>query len=299
MEFFIKDDYIFLILPTIAMIYLISGIFDDNEDPILNQKRSMCIDRPDAVGRVVRIGHRGAAGYVDENTLESFSKALELEVDMIEFDIHQTADGRFVVIHDKELDRTINATGLVANKTWSEISKYRTKHNHSIPLLEEVLDFIGSACIDNQKKNIMVNIEIKTINCDINPAREDNGIAKLAKIINNYLQKGWQSNQFVISSFDHYIISEFKNYHPNIHTSALLEGLPIGLAKFGIQANANSIGISQDFVNKTFIDDAHRRGLLVFVYTPNTKHDINRVLAMGADGIFSNYPDLIPFVVMN
>ena len=49
-------------------------------------------------GQTLRIGHRGARGLVDENTMESFKKAIEIGVDDIEFDIQRTKDGVFVVI---------------------------------------------------------------------------------------------------------------------------------------------------------------------------------------------------------
>ena len=57
------------------------------------------------------IGHRGAAGHAPENTLSSFSLAIEMGADAVEFDIHQTADNRIVVIHDEALDRTTDGEG--------------------------------------------------------------------------------------------------------------------------------------------------------------------------------------------
>ena len=263
---------------------LVPGTFET--DPVQNLP-------PKITKKIVRIGHRGT-GYTDENTIHSFAKALELGVDMIEFDIHQTLDNRFVVIHDKSVDRTTNESGLVANMTWGEISQYKTKHNHRIPLLEQALHFIGTKA--------MINVEIKNIKPD--------GLRILADIINSYSQKDFNNagvnntnsafvqcklhNNIIISSFNHYLISEFKKYCPNVRTLALLEGLPISLAEFGTKANANIIGISQDYISKEFVDDAHRRDLSVYVYTLNTIDEINTVLAMGVDGIISDFPDIIP-----
>lgn len=61
---------------------------------------------------MLRIGHRGAAGYEPENTLASFKKALQLRVDGIEFDVHLSQDGKIVVMHDNKVDRTTNGKGL-------------------------------------------------------------------------------------------------------------------------------------------------------------------------------------------
>ena len=54
----------------------------------------------------IRIAHRGASGIAPENTLAAFKKAIEIGVDAIELDLHGTADGEIVAIHDPSLDRT-------------------------------------------------------------------------------------------------------------------------------------------------------------------------------------------------
>jgi len=55
---------------------------------------------------LLRIGHRGAKGYVSENTIASFKKALDIGVDGIELDVHLSSDGKVMVIHDETIDRT-------------------------------------------------------------------------------------------------------------------------------------------------------------------------------------------------
>ena len=70
---------------------------------------------------MLKIGHRGAKGYVAENTLASFQKALELDVDIIELDVHVSKDNIPVVIHDATVDRTTNAKGKVIDFTAKEL----------------------------------------------------------------------------------------------------------------------------------------------------------------------------------
>src|ERR1700675_773367 len=70
---------------------------------------------PHAPPRV--IGHRGAAGLAPENTLAGFRKAAEIGVGWVEVDVHLSADGVPVVIHDDTLDRTTSGTGPVAAKS--------------------------------------------------------------------------------------------------------------------------------------------------------------------------------------
>jgi len=69
------------------------------------------------------IGHRGAAAYAPENTLESFGLALELGADALEFDIRRSADGAAMVVHDASLDRTTNLAGPVAARTRVDLGR--------------------------------------------------------------------------------------------------------------------------------------------------------------------------------
>ncbi|HUK64913.1 MAG TPA: glycerophosphodiester phosphodiesterase family protein, partial [Dongiaceae bacterium] len=67
------------------------------------------------------IGHRGAAAEAPENTMASFERAAELGVDALEFDVHVTADGHAVVIHDPTLRRTTDRDGAVAALTLEQL----------------------------------------------------------------------------------------------------------------------------------------------------------------------------------
>ena len=69
------------------------------------------------------IGHRGAAAYAPENTLAGFVKAAEQGVTWVEFDVRLTRDGVPVLIHDDDLDRTTEGSGLVANATLKQIKE--------------------------------------------------------------------------------------------------------------------------------------------------------------------------------
>jgi glycerophosphoryl diester phosphodiesterase len=67
------------------------------------------------------IGHRGAAGHAPENTLESFREAMRLGAEVLELDVHLTADGHVVVMHDPRVDRTTDGNGPVAAMTLSQV----------------------------------------------------------------------------------------------------------------------------------------------------------------------------------
>lgn len=74
-------------------------------------------------GRPLSVAHRGHSIAYPENTLESYRKAIELGVEMIECDVNITRDGKLVMMHDTTLDRTTTGTGRVSAATWEEIQR--------------------------------------------------------------------------------------------------------------------------------------------------------------------------------
>ena len=225
---------------------------------------------------MLRIGHRGACGYAPENTLASFKKALELSLDYIEFDVYVLKDGSVVVIHDDKVDRTTNGTGYVLDKTLEEIQNLDAGDGEKIPTLQEVLNLID--------KKTKVNIELK-----------GEGTAKpVANIIEDYVQtKGWAYGDFLVSSFNQVELCTFKDLKPEVKIGALITEIPLDLAKFGEDLKAYSVNPSMEFVNKEFVEDAHKRGLKVFVFTVNEKDDIQRMKELNVDGVFSDFPDRV------
>ena len=102
---------------------------------------------------VLKIGHRGARAYEPENTLLSFQRAIELGVDAVELDVRKTKDNEIVVIHDADVSKTTDGSGLVSELTLEEIKRFVTEKDEKIPTLEEVLDSVG--------KRVKVLVELK------------------------------------------------------------------------------------------------------------------------------------------
>ncbi len=225
---------------------------------------------------VLRIGHRGAAGYEPENTLLSFQKGLQLHVDLIEMDVQVCSTGQVVVIHDAKVDRTTNGAGYVAEKTFQELRSLNAGKGQKIPTLQEVLDLVN--------KKIKVNIEIK-----------GEGASKpVFDIMQMYIdERGWSWDHFLISSFNHYELLKFNRLTSKVKIGAVIAGIPIGYAECAEKVNAFSLHSSKEFINKNLVDDAHKRGLKIFVYTLNDPDDIEKMKLLGVDGIFSNFPDRI------
>lgn len=222
----------------------------------------------------LKIGHRGACGYEPENTLRSFKKALDLGVDTIELDVHKTKDEATVVIHDEKVDKTTNGTGFVADKSLEEIKKLDAGKGEKIPTLEEVLDLVN--------RKAQVNIELK-----------GEGTARpVADIIEKYVkEKNWKNDDFLVSSFNYNELKQFKDLKTNIKIGLISSDIPSNWAELTESLEAYSINLGKEAVNQEFVNDAHKKGLKVFIWTADDENDIRAIRALGVDGICSNFPD--------
>lgn len=224
------------------------------------------------------IGHRGAMGYEPENTLRSFKKALELGVDMIEFDVHLLKDGEIILMHDDTVDRTTDGNGFVADKTLAEIKRLNAGKGEKVPTLQEALDFID--------RRVPILIEISGF---VSPAE------KVAEIIRKYvIEKGWKYEDFRVSSFIHEDIRILKKLLPQVKVGINVSAIPVAHAKITEDTNADFIATENWYLrNADFVNDAHERGLQFFVYSLDNAQYLKRYESFGIDGFFSNKPDLL------
>ncbi len=223
---------------------------------------------------LTKIGHRGVRGYASENTLASFKKSLEFDIDMVELDVLVCATGELLLMHDYRIDRTTDGVGYLQEKTFQELRALDAGNGEKIPTLQEVFDLLD--------RKVKVNIEMKG----------ERAARPVANAIKTYIKQcGWREDDFLVSSFNHYELREFSALCPNIKVGAIIAGIPIGYAECAQKVNAYSIHLSKEFINKALVDNAHQRGIKVFVYTVNEPQDIEKVKVLGVDGIFSDYPD--------
>jgi len=224
--------------------------------------------------KIFKIGHRGAMGHEPENTIRSFKKALALDVDAVELDVYVCKTGELVVMHDDKIDRTTNGTGYTEEKTFAELRELDAGKGELIPTLEEVLDVVD--------KKVIVNIELKG----------NNTALATCQVIKKYIKEnGWSEDDFMVSSFDHHELNKFKQLYPQISIGALVDGIPLSYADCAVQLNAQSINLNLEFINQDFVNDAHDKGLKVYVWTVNDYDDISKIKALNIDGIFCNYPE--------
>lgn|GEM_PF-902236 len=162
--------------------------------------------------------HRGCSYNYPENTVTSFSKAVELYecgLTGIETDIQLTKDGHMVVIHDESIDRTTNGHGCVKDFTLDDLRQFSidtgdSEHPEHIPTIEEVLDLLE----DSFKRGLLLNIELKNSFFSYEGMEE-----KILKLIE---ERGLNGN-IVYSSFSIKSMAWIKQLNSMAHT-ALLSG---------------------------------------------------------------------------
>ncbi|WP_295688045.1 glycerophosphodiester phosphodiesterase family protein [uncultured Nevskia sp.] len=220
------------------------------------------------------IGHRGARGHAPENTLLAIDTAIRLGAPWVEFDVQLHDSGELLVFHDLTLDRTTNGQGFLASQSLGMLRALDAGQGQQIPTLTEVLDLV--------EQQVGVNIELKSAG--------GTGEA-VASVIRSYLEAGWPPEKFLVSSFHLPELWEFKQYAPEIPIGALICGVPLDWAGCAVELGAATLNLSSEFVDPRLIEDAHKHGIKVFVYTVNDPAEMRMLRGMGVDGVFSDYPD--------
>ncbi|GLS83321.1 glycerophosphodiester phosphodiesterase [Paraferrimonas haliotis] len=218
------------------------------------------------------IAHRGASGLAPENTLKAIDQALISEACAIEIDVYRSGDS-LMVIHDRWLHRRTNGTGQIKSTSVQQLQALDAGEGERIPTLEQVMERINGRCD--------LNIELKG---------PDTLMLAHAAIDYACRHYNFSHDQFLLSSFNHQLLNESYRLRPELKIGALTSCLPLDLAYFAQQLNAYSVNCDVDFLNQAMVDDAHQRGLKVFVYTVDEEEDIELLSQWGVDGIFSNFP---------
>lgn len=223
---------------------------------------------------MLKIAHRGAKGYEPENTLKSFQKALDLNADGIELDVHLSSDGHLIVIHDETIDRTTNGKGFVNTFSLAQLKTLLIDGKYQIPTLKEVFDLIDKKCL--------INIELKGL-----------GTAnKVVAIIEEYIaEKNWNYKDFIVSSFDWDLLQETSNLNSNIPIGVLTEENPDRALAFAELIKAFAINPDFQLLNAENVKQMQEKGFLVFPWTVDDEKDIKKIKSYNVDGIISDFPD--------
>ncbi len=244
------------------------------------------------------IAHRGFCQAAPENTLPSFSLAIAAGADLVEFDVRQSKDREWIVIHDAKLDRTTDA-----------LKRWRARR---IPVASksaaEIQSLDAGSWFDPKFAGIRVPTLAETL------AELPKGTLALIEQkgghgpdLIKFLQHHSLRNRVIVQSFDWEFVRLFHERDHHQVLAALGPGrrLPGGKRPLGISRKLNRAWLNQAHktgakiivwsrkVTKGAVRLAHQRGLKVWVYTVNDVRLARRLLRAGVDGLITDNPQLI------
>ncbi|NMC05966.1 MAG: hypothetical protein GYA24_12185 [Candidatus Lokiarchaeota archaeon] len=236
----------------------------------------------------VIIAHRGFSGKYPENTMLAFKKAIEIGAGGIELDVHASKDGQLVVMHDKNLERTTNGTGLISQKTYEEIANLDAGQGEHPPLLEPVL----ALCKDHRS---FLNIEIKARGVE----------RQVVDLVKKYKAE----RDVLVSSFLHDVLPVVSRIEPSIQTAVLVPNSVTGgvskilgklfnrpqaaLITAAAKVSASAINPFHATCTPAFFKAALDKGYKVYPWTVDNPAVAMRFASLGAAGIITNRPDLM------
>jgi glycerophosphoryl diester phosphodiesterase len=219
------------------------------------------------MNKPLRIGHRGAAGHVLENTLGSIEKAIELGVDYVEIDLRLTRDSHVAVLHDATVDRTTSGYGRIKDLTLAQVKRIKTKDGQHVPTLEEVLKFTDG------RVGLMLELKVRG----------------LAKPVSEVMKQSAFSSPVIYASFHHKELSRVREWLPSATIMPLISRGRIA-PRIPAKLSAHHVGIRLDRAARPIVASLHAAGIQVFVFTVNDAADVARMRDIEADGIISDMP---------
>jgi glycerophosphoryl diester phosphodiesterase len=271
--------------------------------------------------RTLNITHQGGEDEAPSGTIYAFARSMRLGADMLEVDIHATADGQVIILHDGNVDRTTDGTGSVYEQTLEHVQSYDAAHDFvpgvgtttEHPDEDYVFrgvrtgakpqprgfspnDFRIPTLVELMRKYpaVPINIEIKGRADSDAQSFLDNAEA-LAKVLTEI----GRSEGIIVASFNDAAIARFQELMPEIdlapsiaETAAFkLGGVPPGPGKVAFQVPITLNGVTvtdQDFVNRS-----HAQGLAVHVWLSNDPENdevYDHLLDLGVDAVMPAAP---------
>jgi len=242
----------------------------------------MLLDAPD-FHHPLLLGHRGAAGEAPENTWPAFEAARNAGMHGFEVDVLMTRDRQAVVVHDLTLKRIAGGRGAIQSMAWSDLSRLDVgSHFHPrfagerIPLLADVLETYGQSMI--------LDLEIK----GLNPLGEG-----LEEMVVQMVRERGLLNRVIVSSFNPIIIRRVRALQPDLRTG--FNYIEDGIANlrrvwFKPFLHPFSQHPQPRQVDEHYLQKQHKKGVWVIPWGVDDPAEIERLLALGVDGIISDYP---------
>jgi glycerophosphoryl diester phosphodiesterase len=238
-------------------------------------------------------GHRGAAGTHPENTMVSFQAAVGAGVAYLELDVHMTRDGMVVVAHDDTLERTCGVAGAIPEMDSREVLAADAGYGFSpdgvafpfrgngvrIPALAEVLGaFSGARFI----------VEVKQTEPSLTAA------------MLHAIDAAGMRRMVLVASEHQEPLDEIRALAPDIPTNLAYREIgrfmqAMAARDFAYEPPGEAIQIPAEYyswrlVTPETVAMAHRHAVELHVWTVNEEREMEALLALGVDGVISDFP---------
>jgi len=237
--------------------------------------------------------HRGGAALWPENSLLAFRQALALGVDALEFDLHMTADGEVVVLHDPTLDRTSTGKGPVRELSLADLASVRLKArdgtvtDERVSTFAQVLDLAASTSVEL----------VPEIKIDATGQRYD-GIEE--KVLALLRSRGLLARA-TVQAFQRETIRRLRALEPKARTMLLVtrgdvereRTRPAEAVRRASELGATDLGMNHRLIDADVVSAARVAGIRLAAWTVNEEADIRRMIDLGVDMVMSDRPDLV------
>lgn len=258
------------------------------------RSRLLSLDAP------VVIAHRGGSRLRPENTLEAFANACALGVDAVECDVHLSADGEPVVIHDDRLDRTTDQEGAVRERTAASLA--------ALDAGARFVDALGARPYLGQGIGVPTLAEVLALVADrpvvVEIKGTDPGTAERALDV---IRNAGALSRVVLGGFSHDVVGRVRTVAPAVPTSASRTEVQAALRRawFGIAPRRTGYDLFQmptrlagrSILTRGFVRVARRAGVPVQAWIVDDPAEMRTLLTWGVTGLISDRPDLAVAVV--
>ncbi len=223
----------------------------------------------------IPFAHRGGTSHAPENSLASFTQAVELGYRYLETDVHSTSDGVLVAFHDERLDRLTNSHGLIRELTYAEVQEALIDGTEPIPTMKELLTTFPTAHFNIDAKH-ETSVEpladlLTELNCldrVLVGSFSDARLKGLRRLLGVSLATGMGPRAIVLLSL-----------------AAL--GLPTRKFK-AVAAQVPYSMMQRSWFAERFIRSAKKREIAVHVWTVDDPAKMRYLLDLGVDGIMTD-----------
>jgi glycerophosphoryl diester phosphodiesterase len=231
------------------------------------------------------VAHRGAGKLAPENTLAAFRVGEQYGYRMFECDVKLSADGVPFLLHDETLDRTTNSQGPADALTWSQLAVLDAGSWHSAPFAGERLLSLQALAQWCLAQGCLLNIELKPV-----PSQE----TLTGTVVANAAAQLWSGSPAppLLTSFKLESLRAAKAAQPQLPRGLLLDEWTNTSLQEALALECRAVVCQHRLWDEDKVGQVHAAGMRALSYTVNEAADVERLDALGADGIITDRVDV-------